>query len=79
MANWKRCKVAMTLSVRGVDRAEHLWPGLVVNLARELAPGVTVGDAVAGREDAFDDADDPHVDPAAAKSKKLAPVMRLEE
>lgn len=62
MANWKRCRAAMTLTARGLDRAEHLWPGLVVNLDRELVPGFTVGAAVAGREAEFEPVSDPSED-----------------
>lgn len=79
MATWKRCKAAMTVTARGLDRAEHLWPGLVVNLDRELVPGFTLGMAVAGREADFEDADDPTA-PAPEKpvTRKSAPT-RLEE
>jgi len=34
---------------------ERLWPGLEVDMERELAPGFTVADAVAGKEDCFED------------------------
>lgn len=51
----KRCLVPMTLS--GSWGQEHVWPGLEVNFDRELKPGFTVADAVAGREDCFEDVD----------------------
>lgn len=64
----KRCLAQLTLSGRW--GTEHLWPGLEVNFARELAPGFTVADAVAGREDCFEDvamsAEDADVDLSAA-------------
>jgi hypothetical protein len=53
MATMKRCLVPMTLSGRW--GSEHLWPGLEVNVERELAPGFTVADAVVGREECFED------------------------
>lgn len=53
MATMKRCLVPMTLSGRW--GSEHLWPGLEVNVERELAPGFTVAAAIAGREDCFED------------------------
>ena len=53
MATMKRCRVPMTLSGRW--GSEHLWPGLDVNMERELAPGFTVAAAVAGREECFAD------------------------
>jgi len=70
MATWTRCKADITVSVG--DRVEHLWPGLVVNLAREVAPGVTLAAAVAGREDAFEAADDPTVAPTSTATRLTA-------
>lgn len=80
MPMWMRCKAVMTLNTRGVDRAEYLWPGLVINLERELAPGFTVGDAIAGRESEFEPVDDPAAeDDPAAPTMTEAPVTRLED
>lgn len=53
MATMKRCRAQLTLS--GSWGTEHLWPGLEVNVDRELAPGFTVGDAIAGRDDCLED------------------------
>lgn len=53
MATKKRCLASLSLS--GSWGTEYLWPGLEVDLDRELAPGFTVGDAVRGREDCFED------------------------
>ena len=61
----KRCRAQ--LSITGAWGAEHLQPGMPVDLGRELAPGFTVADAVAGREDCFDDGPiTDEADPAAA-------------
>jgi hypothetical protein len=80
MANWKRCRVAMTITARGLDRAEHLWPGLVVNLERELTPGFTVGDAVAGRESDFEAAPDPtRPEPALADEAAVSKARPARE
>lgn len=53
MATKKRCLASLSLS--GSWGTEYLWPDLEVDLDRELAPGFTVGDAVRGREDCFED------------------------
>lgn len=53
MPTMKRCLAQISLS--GSWGTEHLWPGLEVNVDRELAPGFTVADAVAGREECFED------------------------
>lgn len=50
----KRCRAQLTVRVPGRPD-EHLWPGLEVNFARELAPGYTLAQAVAGRESCFED------------------------
>lgn len=50
---WVRCTATLSIRVTGSDRAEHLWSGLVVNLDREIAPGVTIGHALSGREDCY--------------------------
>jgi len=68
MPTMKRCLAQLTLSGRW--GTEHFWPGLEVNFARELAPGFTVADAVAGREDCFEDA---HVN--AAVNTTAAPTL----
>lgn len=65
MATMKRCRVAMDL--HGSWGLERLWPGLEVNLERELAPGFTVADAVAGREDCFEDVSSTDAAPADVK------------
>lgn len=56
---WVRCRTAMTLHARANDHTEHVWPGLVVSLDRELAPGYTIADAIAGREGCFEAVNDP--------------------
>jgi uncharacterized protein YbdZ (MbtH family) len=53
MATMKRCRAQLSLS--GPWGSEHLWDGLEVDVDRELAPGFTVGHAIAGRDDCFDD------------------------
>lgn len=59
----KRCRAQ--LSIRGSWGTEKLWPGLEVDMDRELEPGFTVADAVRGREDAFEPiADDIDIEPA---------------
>jgi hypothetical protein len=63
MATMKRCRVPMTVSGRW--GSEHFWPGLEVNLERQLASGVTVADAIAGREDCFEDPEPAAADPDA--------------
>lgn len=55
MATMKRCRAQLSLS--GPWGTEHLWDGLEVDVDRELAPGFTVGQAIAGRDDCFDDVD----------------------
>lgn len=57
LSNMKRCLAQLSLA--GPWGTEHFWQGLEVNFARELAPGFTVADAVAGREDCFEDVDAP--------------------
>ena len=52
----KRCRAQMSLA--GPWGTEHLWPGLEVNIDRELMPGFTVAEAVRGREDCFEDLDE---------------------
>jgi hypothetical protein len=52
----KRCLAQLSLSGRGFT--ELLQPGMEVNLDRELAPGFTVADAIAGRENCFEDVDE---------------------
>jgi len=52
MSKMRRCLAQLSLA--GSWGTENLWPGLEVDLNRELAPGVTVGDAVQGREDCFE-------------------------
>lgn len=69
MAMMKRCRAQLNLAGRW--GTEYLWPGLEVNFARELAPGFTVADAVAGREDCFDDVDPPSDgDPASTDNSQ---------
>jgi hypothetical protein len=53
MATMKRCRAQLSLS--GSWGTEHLWDGLEVDVDRELAPGFTVGHAIAGRDDCFED------------------------
>lgn len=57
MATMRRCRAQLTIECGG--KTEHLWAGLEVNFERELAPGFTVADAVAGREDCFEIAGEP--------------------
>lgn len=56
---WARCLVALSVRVTGRDQVEHFWPGLVVNLDREIAPGFSVGDALQGRIDCVEACGDP--------------------
>lgn len=56
MARMMRCKASMSLN--GSWGVEHLWPGRPVDMDRELAPGVTVAEAVRGRESEFEDIDE---------------------
>lgn len=70
MATWMRCRAQLTLS--GSWGSEHLWPGLEVNFARELAPGFTVADAVAGREDCFEPV--APAQPVAPRTLEAAPA-----
>jgi len=70
-----RCLAQLTITAG--DHVEHLWPGLEVNLARELRPGFTLGDAVAGREACFARVEPEKPSPKAAKaasSGALTPV-----
>lgn len=67
MPTMKRCLGQLSVTVNG--RTEHLWPGLEVNVDRELAPGYTLGHAVAGREDLFED-----VEPMASADGGPAPA-----
>lgn len=84
MAIMKRCRAQLSLS--GPWGSVHLWPGLDVDLSRELLPavaatpakgkpgtdghiparpavsGFTVADAIAGREDCFEDVPAPVAD-----------------
>lgn len=55
MATMKRCRAQLSLS--GPWGTEHLWDGLEVNVDRELAPGFTIGHAIAGRNECFEDVD----------------------
>ncbi len=48
----KRCLAQLSLA--GSWGTVHLWPGLEVDVDRELEPGFTVADAVVGREDCFE-------------------------
>lgn len=59
---WATCLASLSIRITGTDRVEHLWPGLVVNLDRELAPGFTIGQALAGRADVIEPATDPGED-----------------
>ena len=76
MVIMKRCLAQLTLS--GPWGTEVFWPGLEVNIARELAPGYTVGDAVAGREACFEDVVASPAPAQAPKSDKAAVAPREE-
>jgi hypothetical protein len=52
-----RCKADLEIHVTGTGVREVLWPGLEVNFERELVPGHTIADAIAGREDCFEPID----------------------
>ncbi len=52
MATRTRCRAQLSLA--GSWGTVLLWPGLVVDLDRELEPGFTVAEAVRGREDDFE-------------------------
>lgn len=63
MPTMKRCLAAVNVYVRATQTAVELQAGMDVDLDRELAPGFTLGDAVAGREDCFEPiGDDPPAD-----------------
>lgn len=74
MATMKRCLAQLSLRVGGTE--EHFWPGLEVNMDRELKPGYTVAHAIAGREHCFEDiappvaAADIHAETATEASPK---------
>lgn len=75
MPTMKRCLAQLSIAVAGRP-TEHLWPGLEVNVDRELAPGYTLKQAIAGREDAFEDLAPTVPTPA---TKRTAPLPALKE
>lgn len=72
MTLMKRCLAQLSLS--GSWGTEHLWPGLEVNFARELAPGFTVADAIAGREDCFEDVVEAPIAMNVAEDERAGPI-----
>lgn len=57
-----RCIAGLSVTIVGTDVTEHFWPGLEVNFDRELKPATehkpayTLAEAVAGRENCFEEA-----------------------
>lgn len=49
-----RCKAELTIRIVGTEHVEELWPGLEVDIDRELKPGLTIAHAISGREDCFE-------------------------
>lgn len=72
MPTMKRCLAQLSLT--GSWGTEHLWPGLEVNMDRELAPGFTVAHAIEGREDCFED-----VTVVSRDARGPAPAVKAEE
>jgi hypothetical protein len=51
MAKWMRCHAQLNVQVG--TRTEYLQPGMVVNVERELAPGLTMAEALGHHLDGF--------------------------
>ena len=77
MPRFKRCRAYLVITLRG-GRWEELLPGTDVDLDRELAPGYTVGDAVAGREECFEEVPAAAPEPKASGRSKGAVVASTE-
>jgi hypothetical protein len=65
-----RCLAELTIQPTGTGLREELWPGLEVDFDRELAPGLTVAQAIAGREDCFEPAAAEEPGPPVAKESR---------
>lgn len=50
-----RCKAELRIAVTGSNASLDLWPGVEVDVDRELAPGLTIAAAVMGRDSCFED------------------------
>jgi hypothetical protein len=74
MARWSICRAYLTVQSTQHEYSRAFGPGAQVDLDEVVAPGVTIADLVAGREDCFSPVEEAPSPAARTRAPKLVVV-----